>query len=115
MNQKIKIHVNQAVICSEGGCKMIQARKDVCTTEGNLKIIQENNWEPVFDLIQSIADNLETTDCFVTEILSKNAKAMEELQTDQEKEEWYNNIVRTLSQLNQAAFGLTHFASKFLK
>ncbi|MCM0626683.1 hypothetical protein M5J14_19475 [Lysinibacillus sp. OL1_EC] len=94
---------------------MIQVRKDVYTTEERLQIIQENDWEQVFDLIQNIAESNKLVESFISKAIENKSTMMEQLQTDEEKKEWYNDTIRTLVQINQAVFGLAKFTSEKAK
>ncbi|MFC9540821.1 hypothetical protein ACFTQ7_13150 [Lysinibacillus sp. NPDC056959] len=94
---------------------MIQVRKDVYTTEERLQIIQENDWEQVFDLIQNIAESNKVVEGFISKAIENKSTIMEHLQTDEEKKEWYNDTIRTLVQINQAVFGLAKFTSEKAK
>lgn len=93
----------------KGEFKLIQVRKDVYTTERGLQIIQENDWEQVFDLIQNIAESIEVAEGFIAKVIENRSAMMEQLQTDEAKKEWYIDTIRTLVQINQAVFGLANF------
>lgn len=99
----------------KGEFKLIQVRKDVYTTEERLQIIQENDWEQVFDLIQNIAESNKVVEGFISKAIENKSTMMEQLQTDEEKKEWYNDTIRTLVQINQAVFGLAKFTSEKAK
>lgn len=52
---------------------------------------------------------------FISKAIENKSTMMEQLQTDEEKKEWYNDTIRTLVQINQAVFGLAKFTSEKAK
>lgn len=74
--------------------------------EQRLKFYEENEFIPLFEMADLIGEGIQNIEDWTTVYINQQTAKIEDLQTEEEKQQWYTETSRGLTQINQAVYSV---------